>query len=161
MSDFASAWALCRSRFVDAVDGLSQAQLNWRMHPGTLTIGEMAFHVAGAEVNFAAQLTESALDPYLERLSHAATDRIVNEKPFPFSEAETTPEAIREALERSKGVMGPLIERPTGEILRKEIVSVLGPVITGEGAFARMAFHAAYHQGQVHFMRTAPGFPPN
>jgi hypothetical protein len=55
--------------------------------------------------------------------------------------------------------MGPLIEQPTADILKKEIVSVLGPVITGEGAFARMAFHAAYHQGQVHMLRTAPGFP--
>lgn len=159
MSDFAAAWNLCRGRFLDALQGLSQEQLNWRLHPGTLTCGEMAFHVAGAEVNFAAQLTEAALDPYLERLSHAATDSIVNDKPFPYSEAETTPDAIAEALVRSRAMMEPLILSPSEEILRKEIVSVLGPVITGEGAFARMAFHAAYHQGQVHIMRTSPGFP--
>jgi hypothetical protein len=159
MSDFSTAWSLCRSRFLESLEGLSSNQLNWRMHPGTLTVGEMAFHVAGAEVNFAAQLTGLPLDPYMERLKHAATDSIVNDKPFPFSTEETTPQSIAEALTRSKALMGPLIEQPTADILKKEIVSVLGPVITGEGAFARMAFHAAYHQGQVHMLRTAPGFP--
>jgi hypothetical protein len=32
-------------------------------------------------------------------------------------------------------------------------------MIDGTGALARLAFHPAYHQGQVYLMKQAPAFP--
>jgi hypothetical protein len=159
MSDFKTAWQLSRKRFVDAVSDLDGAALNWRLHPESLTIGEMAIHVAGVEVSFISQLLDAPLDELPARLRSAATDGVVNDRPFPFSVEEITPDMVRRALEVAQSMVEPVIGHPSEAVRQKEIVSALGPTITGEGAFARLAFHPAYHQGQVHLLRTAPGFP--
>ena len=148
-----------RGRFDDAVSGLSQEQLNWRMHPGSLTLGEMAVHVAGVEVSFVSQLRGDELDADAQRLKAAATDGVLNEKPFPFSEEELTPDFVALALARAKAFAEPVIESPTDEIRARQIVSALGPVIDGTGALARLAYHPGYHQGQAHMIRSAPDFP--
>lgn len=137
---------------------MSAEQLNWRMHPGTLTVAEMALHVAGVEVSFGSQLTGEALSPENARLKLAATEGVVNENPFPYPVEEITPEMVAEAMERSKAVIEPLLENPD-PYRDKSLKSALGPMIDGAGAFARLSFHAGYHQGQVHFIATAPGFP--
>jgi hypothetical protein len=159
MSQFAISWRLSRGRFIDAIKDLSQAQLNWRLHPDTLTLGEAALHVAGVEASFVSQLLDLELDEFGRRLKAAATEGVVNDQSFPFSSSEITPELVVEALEKTGAMVEPLIDAPTPEILNKELVSALGPVITGEGALARFAFHAGYHQGQAHLIKTAPGFP--
>ncbi|MBC8065439.1 MAG: hypothetical protein H7Y17_11445 [Chlorobia bacterium] len=159
MTQFATSWRLCRGRFSDAIKDLNQEQLNWRLHDNTLTLGEAAIHVAGVEVSFISQLTETELDDFNLKLKRAATEGVVNDKPFPFLPAEITPDLVRKALEIGQGMTEPVIDNPSEEILKKELVSALGPVITGEGALARFAFHPGYHQGQAHLIRTAPGFP--
>jgi len=159
VTDFAVSWELSRGRFVDTIAGLSDAQLNWRLHPDCLTLGEAALHVAGVEVSFASQLLGLTLTDDLQRLKSAATDGVVNDKPFPYSEAEITRQAVDAALATAKGFAEKIILEPTPEVLNAEIVSALGPVITGKGALARFAFHPAYHQGQAYLIRTAPGFP--
>ncbi|MBI5706873.1 MAG: DinB family protein [Armatimonadetes bacterium] len=159
MSDFAQSWKLSRSRFLAALEGMSQEQLNWRIHEGTLTMAEMAMHVAGVEVSFASQLTERELSTEEARIKAAATDGVVNDKPFPFTSSEMTPEFVAASLAAAAAIAGPVIEAADPKVRTKEIVSALGPVITGDGAFARLGFHAGYHQGQAHFIQTAPGFP--
>lgn len=159
MSDFAASWRLSRGRFLDAIKDLNTAQLNWRLHPDSLTLGEAALHVAGVEVSFMSQLLDLELDDFGKRLKAAATDGVVNDKPFPFAESEINPELVRNALEMSLGMTEPVITAPTPELLQKEIVSALGPVINGTGALARLGFHAGYHQGQAHLICSAPGFP--
>jgi hypothetical protein len=159
MSDFAASWALSRQRFLDAISDLNLKQLNWRLHPGTLTLGEAALHVAGVEVSFASQLLGLELSEDEARIKAAATDGVVNDKPFPYAPSQITPSAIQEALAKSKEILEPLITAPSDELRSKQIVSALGPVIDGNGAFARLGFHAGYHQGQAHLIRTAPGFP--
>jgi hypothetical protein len=129
------------------------------LHPDTLTLGEAALHVAGVEASFVSQLLDLELDEFGRRLKAAATEGVVNDHSFPFSSSEITPELVVEALEKTGAMVEPLIDAPTPEILNKELVSALGPVITGEGALARFAFHAGYHQGQAHLIKTAPGFP--
>jgi hypothetical protein len=159
MTQFAMAWRLCRGRFVSELEGLSQAQLNWRIYPGALTIGEMALHVAGVEISFISQLTGTDLDAFQTRLKSAATEGVVNENPFPFPPAEITPETVRHALEVAESMTAPVIDHPSEELLRIEIKSALGPMITGEGALTRFAFHPGYHQGQAYQIRSSPGFP--
>lgn len=159
MGDFEAAWRLSRSRFVDAITGLSQEQLNWRMHPSSLTLGESALHVAGVEVSFISQLLDLPLDARLTKLKLAATEGVVNDAPFPFQPEEITPEAIADALATSETMVEPVIQDPIEPVRQKLIKSALGPMIDGSGAMARLAFHAAYHQGQAHLIKTAPGFP--
>lgn len=116
-------------------------------------------HIAGVEVSFASQLLGEQPEGVDARIKAAATDGAVNDKPFPFTPDEITPELVAEALESGRRWVAPLMENPTAEIRSRELISALGPVITGEGALARLAFHAAYHQGQVYMITTAPGFP--
>lgn len=129
------------------------------MQKDSLTIGEAALHVAGVEVSFASQLTDAKLDEFGTRLKAAATDGVVNEKEFPFAASEITMDLVNEALGYSEQLVRPVIESPSEQLLAKEIVSALGPIINGEGALTRLAFHAAYHQGQTYLMRCAPDFP--
>lgn len=158
MSDFATTWRLTRQRFDDSVQGLSQAQLNWRMHPDTLTIGEMAIHVAGVEVYFCTQLLKR--EPTLEeaRIAAAARDAVINDNPFPFAEQDITLDEVNRILALARELSQPLIENPD-PYRSTEIVSALGPVVDGNGGFARLAYHPGYHHAQVHMIRTAPGFP--
>ena len=159
MSQFAVSWRLSRGRFDEAVGELTHAQLTWRLHPGTLTLGEAAVHVAGVEVWFIAQLTGKTLEGFGARVAQCATEGVVNDHPFPFPPDELTPETIGRALALGREAVGAVIENPSPDLLKKEIKSALGPIITGEGALARLAFHPGYHQGQAHLIRTATGFP--
>jgi len=159
MSDFLAAYQISRTRFEDEVKGLTQEQLNWRMQPGSMTIGEAAMHVAGAEVNFTSQLLGSSLDGYAQRLKKAATDGVVNDSTVPFSAEDVTPEAVAEALAFGRAMAEPVISAPSDEVRAAVIKSVLGPMIDGTGAIARLAFHPAYHQGQVYLMKQSEGFP--
>jgi hypothetical protein len=159
MSDFLASWEISRGRFQDAVAGLSAEQLNWRLHPGTLSIGEMAIHVAGVEVSFISQLLDSEPDAFGMRVRAASTDGVVNELPFPFAESEIDPETVERALALGREMAEPVLRGPSPEVRSKRIVSALGPVIDGTGALARLAFHSGYHQGQAHLIKTAPGFP--
>lgn len=159
MSDFLETWTLVRGRFEQAIDGLNVTQLNWRLHPGTLTLGEMALHVAGVEVSFGTQLLAQQTEGLAERLRQAATDGSVNDNPFPFAPSEITPELVREGLDLARSIVEPILADPNPKVRETKIVSALGPVVDGTGAMARLAYHPGYHQGQAHIIRSAPGFP--
>ena len=159
MSDFAVSYAISRGRFEESLAGIGQEGLNYRLHEGAATIGEMALHVAGVEVSFISQLSGCELDEFSHRLKAASTDGIVNELPFPFAPSEISPELVSKALAIGRGLVEPHINALTPELRQMELKSALGPMITGEGAFARLAFHPGYHQGQVYLIATSPNFP--
>ena len=159
MSDFGETWRLIRQRFDDAVAGLTSEQLNWRLHGDTLTIGEMAVHVAGVEVSFLSQLTDETLSADLLRLKSAATDGVVNDKPFPYSSEEIDSGLVEWASQQGRDRVAAVIDNLSPEVRAKTIQSALGPIVDGTGAFARLAYHPGYHQGQVHMIKSAPGYP--
>lgn len=159
MSDFHAAWTLSRGRFLAELEGLSHSQLAWRLYPGALTLAEAAVHVAGVEAKFGAAMLGHELDPFLAQVAKAATDGVVNDLPFPFASEEMTPEFVQRTLEASRAVVEPALAQPNADRRGVSLISALGPVITGEGAMARLTFHAAYHQGQAYQIRNAPGFP--
>lgn len=158
MNDFRMTWDLSRGRFIESFSNFNQEQLNWRMHPNTLTIAEMALHVAGVEVSFAAQLMGMALDEEQELIRACSTQGVVNDDPFPISHELLTPQYVKKAMQVGKNFAETLFVQGEG-LRQKELKSALGPIITGEGAFARLAMHALYHQGQVYLMATDPRFP--
>jgi hypothetical protein len=159
MTDFAKTYELTRKRFDDSLAGLTDEQLNWRLHANTLTIGEMALHVAGVELWFISQLTGLELNADEARIGRCATDGAVNDLPFPFAESEINMSMVQSALARGREVLESVIANPSAEVLAKELKSALGPMISGEGAFVRLCSHPFYHQGQVYLIKTAPGFP--
>ncbi len=159
VSDFSIGWTLSRQRLVDTISDLNESQLNWRIYDNALSIGQMVVHVAGVEVLFASQLLDIELDEEGQRLKSSATSGVVNDNPFPYSNEELTPQKVQELLDQSKALVEPIITNPSPELLSKELVSALGPIITGAGALARLSFHPAYHQGQAYQIRNAPGFP--
>lgn len=159
MTDFAVAWELSRGRFLEAVSGLNHSQLVWKMQPDCLSLGQMAVHVAGVEVSFASQLLDLQLDDFAVKVKAAATDGVVNDLPFPFADEELTPELVSRVLVDSRKMLEPLMVSLAPDLRSKIIKSALGPMISGEGALARLAFHPAYHQGQAHLIVNAPGFP--
>ncbi|MEQ1821886.1 MAG: DinB family protein [Fimbriimonadaceae bacterium] len=158
MSDFQLTWELVRGRLEQALEGLNQTQMNYRLQPESLTIGEMVLHVVGAEMSFVSQLKSDALTGTDARLAACATEGVINDTPFPFEAAEITPEFVNEALKRGREYAGPAISEP--DPYRETIIkSALGPMINGSGAFARLAYHPAYHHAQVYLIKTSPGFP--
>jgi hypothetical protein len=157
LSDFEATWRLVRGRFDDAVKGLSTDQLNWRMQDEVLTLGEMAAHVAGVEVSFIYQLTEEPLDEFGQTVARCATDGVLNDKTFPFE--QVTPETAQKALLLAREKVEEVIFDNGKIISGKQIKSAIGPMIDAQGAFARLAYHPGYHQGQAHIVKTAPGFP--
>jgi hypothetical protein len=159
MEDFELTWRLTRGRFDDTVKGLTQEQLNWRLHPGALTIGEMVVHVAGVEVFFIRQLTDTPVDEFGQKVSDASTEGVVNDNPFPISPVELTPELAERALALARLMVESTLANPASIPEGKEIKSALGPTIDARGAFARLAYHPGYHQGQAHILKTAPAFP--
>lgn len=159
MSDFGETWRLIRKRFDDAVLDKSAEQLNWVLHSDALTLGEMAIHVAGVEVSFCSQLTDTPTEGELDRVRRAATDGSVNNLPFPFSRDEITPELVKWALDTAREMTAKVIDDTSPELRSKQIQSALGPIVDGTGALARLAYHPGYHQGQAYLIESAPGFP--
>ncbi|RYG45133.1 DinB family protein [bacterium] len=159
MSDFHAAWSLSRGRYLAELDGLNQEQLNWRLYPGCLSIAEAAIHVAGVEARFGSALEGVEIPADLVRVAQAATEGVVNDNPFPFTSDEMTPEFVLGVFQATKQLVEPALLDPTAARREVTMVSALGPVITGEGAMARLAFHPAYHQGQAYQLKNAPGFP--
>lgn len=159
MTDFAKSWQLSRGRLLAEIDGLTHEQLNYRIHPHHLSAGQAVVHVAGVEIWFTAQLTGTSLSDELSKVAKCATEGVVNENPFPFSDDQLTPEFVSWAASEAEKMVKPHIENPSGAFLEGELKSALGPMISGEGALARFAFHPAYHQGQIYLCKTAPDFP--
>lgn len=159
MTDFALSWTMSRQRFVDEIKDLNAEQLNWKIHEGALSIGQMAMHLAGVEVSFISQLKGMELAGLEAKIKSAAADGIVNDHPCPFTDEEITPASVAEVLEIAKTLAGPLIIEPTEQELGGQVKSVLGPIIDGKGVLTRLGFHAAYHQGQAYTYKTSPNFP--
>lgn len=159
MLDFLATYQLTRGRFDDAVHGLNHAQLNFRLHPDTLTIGEMALHVAGVEFFVLAQLLDKELNEQLDRVRKCARDGALNDAPFPYPSGEITPELIKWALSEGRTLTELALNNITPELRAKQNESALGPIIDGTGAFARLSYHSGYHQGQIWMIKSAPNFP--
>ncbi|MBS1720023.1 MAG: DUF664 domain-containing protein [Armatimonadetes bacterium] len=166
MSDFLEVYRLTRGRFEASLEGLSQAQLNFRINEGSLTIAESALHVAGTETRFASFLLGKELNETDQRLADSALNGIMNEEPFPFTPDELTPEVVQANVARGREWAERLIASDSTEtrekttvIRNRELRSILGPMINGEGALVRMSAHPFYHLGQFEVIKRDPNFP--
>lgn len=158
-SDFLASYELCRGRFDQEIGGLTDEQLRFRLYPGSLSIGEMALHLAGVEIWFAHQIDGREVPENLSRIVKCATEGVVNDAPFPYALDEIDGELVAESLAAAYGMVVEILSSPTPQRVERSIQSALGPVIDGYGAMARFAFHPAYHHGQAYQIMQSPGFP--
>lgn len=161
MTDFAQVWHFTRFRLNEAIHDLSDAQLCWRLRENSHTIGEIVYHIAGAEHYWGTRLSSKSPDAneYDARLDSAVHDGFLREGGSPFAESEMTAAGIQKALSQSFEELKPVIESPTKAQLAMELTSPVGDEVTGRTGLARVAQHAGYHTGQIWMIRMDPRFP--
>jgi len=160
MHDLLTIWQFTRTRLAQAIAGLNEAQLNWRLFEGAHSIAEYLYHVAGAELYWAHHLGRwQPADEFEAGVLACATDSFLNEKPFPLPQSVCTLYDVERALNLSRAHLSPILESPTPEQLAKPVRSPIGDPVTGREGLIRVAQHAAYHTGQIWLMRMHPAFP--
>ena len=158
MSDLADVWGLTRTRLAASYEDLSDDQLRWRPHEDAHNIGEILYHVAGAEQYWWSRLSQSraGMD---ERLEGAVKDGFLREAPSPYSGDDLSVDRIDATLAFTKERILPILVAPSTEQLSMTIESPIGDQITGREGLIRLVQHAAYHTGQIWMIRMSPGFP--
>jgi len=161
MSPYGEVWRFTRERLAQALEGLTPAQLVWRPHPGACSIGEMTYHMAGSEVWFSDRLGPQppVLTPYSERIEARVRARFITDAPFPFEDADMTPDRLKTALEFSGDRFRPIVDAPTPEMLERPVETPLGATVPGVAGLWRVVQHPAYHTGQIWVYRQDPEFP--
>ena len=161
MNQKAEIWLFTRARLAAAHKDLSDAQLAWRPHESAHSIFEYLYHLAGAEHYWATRL--QGLDPrateYEGLLDAAVKDDFLQEASFPFDSSWFTRDKVEQALAHAYAEFHPVMTEPTPEMLSRQVVSPIGDSIDGAEGLTRIAQHAAYHTGQIWFIRMMPGFP--
>ena len=162
MRSFYDIWQFTRDRLKPAYEDLTEEQLTWRPHAQAHNIGELLYHMAGAEHFWAARLSER--DPRATEWE-AKLDRAVREgfliegTSSPFTDEDMKLSLIEQALEFSGLSLRPILENPTEKELEMKLISPLGPEVTGYGGLLRIVQHAGYHTGQIWIYRFDPRFP--
>ena len=158
MSDLADVWSFTRVRLAASYEGLSDDQLRWRPHPAAHDIGEILYHIAGAEHYWWARLSgaKSGLD---ERLDWAVKDGFLRNAPCPFGNEDISLNKIEAALAFTRERIFPILLAPTVEQLSMQLESPIGDMVSGREGMIRLVQHAAYHTGQIWMIRMSPGFP--
>lgn len=162
MSAFADIWRFTRERMEPCFKDLTEEQLLWRPHGQAHNIGEILYHVAGAEHYWASRMT--GRDPHASELE-AKLDRAVREgflldgTSSPFTDEDMKLPLIEKALEFSGAALEPILQNPTQAQIDMKLISPLGPEVTGYGGFLRIAQHAGYHTGQIWIYRIDTRFP--
>ncbi|MFN7017797.1 MAG: DinB family protein [Fimbriimonadales bacterium] len=160
MNDLMAVWEFTRMRLAQAIEGLTDTQLNWRMYDGAHSIVEYLYHVAGGELYWAHHLGGwQPADAFEAGVLASLTDSFLNDKPFPLPESACNAADVARALRLSYEQLAPIIKSPTPEQLGKPLRSPMGDAITGREGLIRAAQHAAYHTGQIWLIRMHPEFP--
>lgn len=161
MSPYGEVWRFTRERMAPSYLDLSPAQLRWRPTADARSIGEMLYHVAGAEHWFGCRLR--GIDPnstdYDARLDRSVRAQFINDDPFPFEDVDMNVPMIESALQHTDGIVRPVLENPSQEVMTRLVETPLGPTVEGIGGLWRIAQHAAYHTGQIWTYRQMAGFP--
>ncbi len=163
MTQYAEVWHFTRARLAQAIDGLSDEQLAWRLYPEGHNICEIVYHIAGCEHYWSARMTDR--DPAATQFE-ALLDQAVHEGflregvggPFRDPKQQTL-QALNDALAFSGERLKPVIEGPTPEQLAMPLLSPIGDKVTGEQGLIRICQHAGYHTGQIWQMSMSPRFP--
>ena len=162
MRPLLDAWQFTRDRLAPAYQDLNEEQLLWRPHAAAHNIGELLYHMAGAEHYWATRLSER--DPrateWEEKLDRSVREGfLIDGTSSPFGPEDMKMPLIEQALEFTAFELKPILENPTSKELEMKLISPLGPEVTGYGGLLRIVQHAGYHCGQIWIYRMDPRFP--
>ena len=162
MQPLYDAWKFTRDRLDQAYKDLNEYQLLWRPHAQAHNIGELLYHMAGAEHYWASRMTDRdpRATPLEEKLDKAVREGfLIDGTSSPFTDEEMKLPLIEQALEFSGRALTPILQSPTEAQLEMKLISPLGPEVTGYGGLMRIVQHAGYHTGQIWIYRMDPRFP--
>lgn len=161
MSDLELVWRFTRQRLAQSLEGLSDSAIRWRQHHCSHTIGEILYHVAGAEHYWGTRILES--DPNAtelgRKLERATYDGFLRDGACPFGESEMTLGHCLDALNYTEEQIRAVFATSDSARLQLRLTSPIGDPVTVREGLARLAQHAGYHTGQVWMIRTHPDFP--
>jgi uncharacterized damage-inducible protein DinB len=161
MAGFLETWVLTRERLEPAFADLKKEQLLWTPYRGARSIGEILYHIAGAEYYYSTRVTgrDPARTDWQRRLDRALVAGFLSDEPMPFSDQDMEPSLVEEALRFSGAQIRPVLADLTDENLSRPIVTGMGDHLKGVDGLARVAMHAGYHTGQIWVYRRDPRFP--
>jgi uncharacterized damage-inducible protein DinB len=161
MNDLAQVWHFTRVRLAQAIEGLNDAQVQWRPYEGGHNIGELLYHIAGVEWYWAWRMAgfQPEPDSWEARLDNAARDGFLNDLLCPFQGNDLTAAKTRYALQFAFEHLQPVLENPSPEQLAMQAVSPIGDPVTAHDGLVRVVQHAGYHTGQIWMIRMDPRFP--
>lgn len=162
MQSFLDIWQFTRDRLAPAYQDLTEEQLCWRSHDQAHNIGELLYHMAGAEHFWAARMSETDPHdtPWGEKLDKAVREGFLLEGTLsPFGQEDMKLPLIEKALDYSYKSLKPILENPTEKQLQMRMISPLGPEVSGYEGLLRIVQHAGYHTGQIWVFRMDPRFP--
>jgi uncharacterized damage-inducible protein DinB len=161
MNDLFEVWAFTRVRLDQSLEGLGDEELKWRQHDNSHTIGEILYHIAGAEHYWAARLQR--IDPkkteFDSKLDLAIHDGFLREGKSPFEGSKMNLDDCSRALEYTRAEIEPILSNPSAEMLEMPLISPVGDHVTGRQGLHRLVQHAGYHTGQIWMIRFHPNFP--
>ncbi len=163
MTIYAEVWNFTRARLAEAIEGLSEEQLSWRLYPEAHTIFEMVYHVAGVEHYWSSRMTgrDPAATDFEALLDLAVHGGFLREGVGgPFREAKyLTAAALDQAIAFTGERVRLIMENPTEAQLAMVLESPVGDSVTGAQGLARLSQHASYHTGQIWLASMSPRFP--
>lgn len=161
MHGLLDTWLFTRERLRPAYADLSQEDLLWRPFDGAHSIGELLYHIAGAEHYYATRIDgrDPAATEWERKLDRAVIDDFLAEGEAPFGPQDMQPDLIEKALQFSASELRPILQRADEMDLSMRFASALGANITGYEGLLRVTQHAAYHTGQIWIYRRDPRFP--
>lgn len=163
MTQFAEVWNFTRARLAEAIEGLSEEQLAWRLYPDAHNVFEVVYHVAGVEHFWTSRLTGNnpSATEYEALLDLAVHGGFLREGVGgPFREPKyLTAKALDDTLAFTAERLRPLIECPTEAQLKMVLTGPTGETVLGCEALAQVAQHASYHTGQIWLASMSPKFP--
>ena len=158
--------------YLRSVEGLSDAQLNWRAGEGRWTIAEVAEHIAASEEMFLKSALNVAQNPSTEALTDANKDAVILQRVPDRSSKFEAPEPLKPtnrfgspsgsvaAFKKNRGEMIALAKE------RGDLRNLAGPhpVMKNLDAHGWMLFQSAHverHTKQIEEVKAEPAFPKN
>jgi uncharacterized damage-inducible protein DinB len=161
MHSLLDVWLFTRERLKPAYKDLTEQQLLWRPHADAHNIGELLYHIAGAEHYYACRISERnpRSSEWEEKLDRAVTDGFLRELSVPVADEDMKMDLIEQALEFTALEIRPILETPTEKEMQQEYISPIGDHLNGYQGLIRLVQHAGYHTGQIWVYRMDPRFP--
>lgn len=162
-----------RSELFNSIEGLSNAQLNFRAHSKSQSIKQIIFHIAASEKkswDILTTILKNAPNPEKRSLINLSDDQLIALMENPGSNIFTSESntirsnsfnSLNEALESFKSQRNVLIKyiKLSTEDLRDHVIQIPFGWIDCYQFFLAMCSHTNWHIKQIEELKSNPDFP--